>query len=103
MSRKVLCLSTDYLNTWAVRLSLFELLYFPLNKSQKLWNKLLYEVIDALCLSVFKRHLANASTNRLQLLISSEVVKQLDSIIFAGHFRMNCSYFIQFLKSLLLL
>lgn len=38
-----------------------------------------------------KRHLDNALTNMLYLLISPEVVRQLDSLIVVGPFQLNCS------------
>ncbi|KAK4819768.1 hypothetical protein QYF61_011368 [Mycteria americana] len=45
----------------------------------KHWNRpFLREVVDALCLSVSKRHLDNALNNMLYLLVSPEVVRQLD-------------------------
>lgn len=52
---------------------------------------LLGETDDTPCLSVFKRHLDNALNNVFYLLVSSEVVRQLDLMIFVGPFQPNYS------------
>lgn len=52
---------------------------------------LLGETDDTPCLSVFKRHLDNALNNVFYLLVSSEVVRQLDLMIFVGPFQVNYS------------
>ena len=52
----------------------------------KHWNRLSREVVDALHLWVFKRHLYNVLINVLQLLVSPEVIRKLDSLIFEGSF-----------------
>ena len=44
----------------------------------KHWNRLPREVVDAPCLSVFKRHLDNALNNVLELSVSPEAIGQLD-------------------------
>ncbi|KAK4816002.1 hypothetical protein QYF61_010870 [Mycteria americana] len=44
----------------------------------KHWNRFPTEVVNAPSLSVFKRHLDNALNNMLKLLVSPEVVRQLD-------------------------
>ena len=41
-------------------------------------EKVLIRINDAPSLSVFKRHLDNALNNMLQLLVSPEMVRQLD-------------------------
>lgn len=58
------------------------------------WNILPSKVVDALCLSVFRRHLDNALNNSLYLLISSGVVRQLDSTIFVGPLQLHYSILI---------
>lgn len=58
------------------------------------WNRLPLEVVDAPCLSVFRRHLDNALNNSLYLLISSGVVRQLDSTIFVGPLQLHYSILI---------
>lgn len=40
---------------------------------------------------MFKRHLDNVFNNMLQLLVSSEVVRQLDAMVFVGPFPLNFS------------
>lgn len=40
---------------------------------------------------MFKRHLDNVFNNTLQLLVSSEVVRQLDAMVFVGPFPLNFS------------
>jgi len=50
------------------------------------WNRLLREVVDAPSLSVFKRHLDNVLGNMLKLLVSPEVVRDLDWMIVVGPF-----------------
>lgn len=52
----------------------------------KHWNRLLNEVIDASCLSVFKKHWTVPSSVCFNNLISQEVVEQLDWMIFEGLF-----------------
>jgi len=44
----------------------------------KYWNMLPREVVNAPNLSEFKRHLDNALNNMLYLLVSPEMVTQLD-------------------------
>jgi len=44
----------------------------------KHWNRFPRDMVDAPCLSVFKRHLDNAFHNFIQLLVSPAVVKRLD-------------------------
>lgn len=50
----------------------------------KHWNRLSREVINARRLSVFKRHLDNTLNNTLQLLVSSEMVRQLEQMVNVG-------------------
>ena len=52
--------------------------YFFTERVVKSWNRLSREVVDAPSLSVFERHLDNALHNMLELLVSPEVVRQLD-------------------------
>lgn len=49
------------------------------------------EVVDAPCVSLFKRHLHNALINMLELLVSPKVVRQLDLMVFVGIFQLNGS------------
>ena len=51
--------------------------FFP-ERVVKPWNRLPREVVDAPSLAVFQRHLDNALNNMLELLVSPEVVRQLD-------------------------
>lgn len=44
------------------------------------WNRLSREEVDALCLSMFKRHFCNALNNMFLLWANLEVVRQLDLI-----------------------
>lgn len=44
------------------------------------------ELVNALCLSVFKRLLENDLVNMLQLLLGPEVVRQLELMILEGPF-----------------
>ena len=60
--------------------------HFCATKMVKHWNRLPREVVDALHLWVFKRHLYNVLINVLQLLVSPEVIRKLDSLIFEGSF-----------------
>lgn len=53
------------------------------------WKRLPREVVDALCLSVSRRHLENALSSMLYLLGSSEGLKQLGLVIFEGPFQQN--------------
>lgn len=46
------------------------------------WNRLPNEVVDVLCLSVFKWHLKNVLIKMRSFLVSPEVVGRLDSMIF---------------------
>ena len=52
--------------------------HFFTERVVKPWNRLPGEVVDAPCLSVLKRHLDNALNTMLELLVSPEVVRQLD-------------------------
>ncbi|KAK4824876.1 hypothetical protein QYF61_021083 [Mycteria americana] len=58
--------------------------HFFTERVAKHWNRLPKEVVDAPSLSVFKRHLDNALNNMLYLLVSPELVRQLDEIIILG-------------------
>jgi len=51
--------------------------FFP-ESMVKHWNRLPREAVNAPKLSVFKRHLDNALNNMVELLVSPEVVRQLD-------------------------
>ena len=51
--------------------------FFP-ERVVKPWKRLPREVVDAPSLAVFKRHLDNFLNNMLELLVSPEVVRQLD-------------------------
>jgi len=51
---------------------------FLIERVVKHWNWLPREVVDASSLPVLKKHLDNALHNVLQLLVSPELVKQLD-------------------------
>lgn len=53
------------------------------------WNRLSGEVIDAPHLSMLKSHLYNALFNRL--FVSPKQVRQVDSMIFVGPFKLNYS------------
>ncbi|GAB0175836.1 hypothetical protein GRJ2_000048800 [Grus japonensis] len=52
--------------------------HFFMERVVKHWNRLPREVVNAPSLSVFKRHLDNALNNRLYLLVSTNMVRQLD-------------------------
>ena len=52
--------------------------HFFTERVVKHWNRLPREVVDAPSLAVFQRHLDNALNNMLELLVSPEVVRQLD-------------------------
>lgn len=54
----------------------------------KHWDRLLIDVADALYLSVFVWHLDNV-LNMLQLLFSTEEVRQLERMIFVGLLQLN--------------
>lgn len=54
----------------------------------KHWDRIPREVADALCLSVFKKHLANALHNVLYLLVSPEGVMRLGSMLSVGPFQL---------------
>lgn len=55
------------------------------------WNRLPADVADALCLQLFKRHLDNTLNNMLELLVSTEVVRQLDFQRALSPFQLNYS------------
>ena len=48
-------------------------------------------MVDALCLSVIKRHLDNVLSDTSELLIGPVVVRLLDLMMFEGFFQRNCS------------
>lgn len=48
-------------------------------------------MVDALCLSVIKRHLDNVLSDTSELLIGPVVVRLLDLMMFEGSFQRNCS------------
>jgi len=73
------------------RIRLGSLKHFFTMRMTELWNRLLGELVDAPCLSVFNRHLDNALINVLSLLVNPEVVRQLDSMVVEGLFQMNYS------------
>ena len=54
----------------------------------KSWNRLPREVVDAPCLSVLKRHLYNALSNEIYLLVSTEMVRNWDWVVFEGPFQL---------------
>ena len=62
--------------------------FFP-ERVVKPWKRLPREVVDAPSLAVFQRHLDNALNNMLELLVSPEVVRQLDWMIVVGPFQMK--------------
>lgn len=55
------------------------------------WNRLPSDTVDALSLWIFKIHLDNALTNGLWLLISPDVLRWLDSMIFKDPYQPNYS------------
>lgn len=55
------------------------------------WNRLPRQMVDALCLSVIKRHLDNVLSDTSELLIGPVVVRLLDLMMFEGSFQRNCS------------
>ena len=52
--------------------------HFFTKRVVKPWNRLPREVVDAPSPQAFQRHLDNALHNILELLVSPEVVRQLD-------------------------
>jgi len=52
--------------------------HFFTEKVVQHWHRLAREVADAPSLSVFERHLVNALNNMVELLVSPEVIRQLD-------------------------
>ena len=64
--------------------------FFP-KRVVKHWHRLPREVVNAPSLSVFKRHLDNALNNALKLLVSPELVRQLDWMITVGPFQLRYS------------
>lgn len=57
----------------------------------KNWDRIPSKVVDAPGLPVFRRLLDNALSKMLELVISPEVVSQLDKVLFDGQFELNCS------------
>jgi len=54
------------------------------------WNKLLKDVVDAPCLSVFEA-LDNPLGNMIELLFNPEMVRELDYMIAVGAFQLKYS------------
>lgn len=57
----------------------------------KHWDRTPSKVVDAPDLPVFTRLLDHALSKMLDLVVSPEVVSQLDKVVFEGPFELNCS------------
>jgi len=62
----------------------------------KHWNRISREVVSVSYLSVFQRLLDKTLKSMLQLLVSPEVVRQLNQMIFVGPFQLELFYSILF-------
>lgn len=66
-------------------------MFIIITKVEPVWFQAPSRVVDALRLSVSKRHLDNAPSDMLELLVSPEEARQLDLMIFESPFQLNYS------------